>query len=171
MRGLSDKTDKAAHLGKWREVGSMLEEEVPGGVEVVPEVLEGLFHPGIAGVVVPGAFDIGFDLLEFGTDEEVAPISIGDRVDLIVVDVVDHEVLVSDTEPVTIIPVREEIPEAGMRVILLSDEGGSQEGMDDVLMEGRDEGPDGSMGGSEPILDIGPMGTDVVAVSFDGFHV
>lgn len=173
VRGASEETERAAHLGKgkWREVGSMLEEEVSGGVEVVPEVLEGLFHPGIAGVVVPGAFDIGFDLLEFGTDEEVAPISIGDRVDLIVVDVVDHEVLVSDTEPVTIIPVREKAPEVGMWVTFLRDEGSSQEGVDGLLGEGGEVGPDASGGGGEPILDIGSVGVDVVALSFDGFHV
>lgn len=147
------------------------EEYVTGDVEVVVEVIEGLFHPRVhLGVVPP--FGKGFDLLEFSGDEVVVSIPIGDGVDLLVVDVVDYKVLVPDAKPVAIVTVHgEEIPEAGMRVILLSDEGGSQEGMDDVLMEWRDEGPDGSMGGSEPILDIGPMGVDVVAVSFDGFHV
>jgi hypothetical protein len=146
------------------------EEEVSGGVEVVPEVLEGLFHPGVHIGVVP--FDIGFNLLEFGGNEVVVPISIGDGVDLIVVDVVDHNILVSDTEPVAIVTVHgKEIPEGDSRVTFLGDEGSSQEGMDGIRGEGGEDGPDRIGGGSAPILKIGSMGVDVVAVSFDGFHV
>jgi hypothetical protein len=171
--GASEETERAAHLGKekWWDVGSMLEEDVTGDVEIVVEVIEGLFHPRVhLGVVPP--FGKGFDLFEFGRDEVVVPISIGDRVDLLVIYVVDYKVLVPDAKPVTIVTVHgEEIPEAGMRVILLSDEGGCQEGMNSVLVEGCDDGPNVEPTWGPPILDIGPVGVDVVAVSFDGFHV
>ncbi len=174
VRGASEETERAAHLGKekWWDVGSMLEEDVTGDVDIVLKVLEGLFHPRVHIGVPSPLVGKDFDFLELGGDEVVVPIPIGDRVDLLVVDVVDYHVLVPNAEPVTIVSVHgEEVPEADMGAwILLSDEGGSQEGMNGVLVEGCDDGPDVEPIWGTPILDIGPMGVDVVAVSFDGFH-